>query len=120
MRPSALQVGVDVPWVTSWTGEQINGVGPCASVGGRLALGQVEHAGYSKPLYSKNHLLRQRLTVARMLCPMCGAPTGPEDRVTQVARRIPAGLLRKGGRAPGLTPTIDDDRLLIDAGSIAP
>ncbi len=120
MKPSALQVGVDVPWVTSWTAEAITGVGPCASVGGRLALGQVEHAGYGRPQYSKNHLLRQRLTVARMLCPMCGEPTAPDDRVTQVARRIPAGLLRKGGRAPGLSSSIEDDRILVDAGSIAP
>jgi hypothetical protein len=33
---SRLKVGVDVPWVTSWTDEPILGVAPCATVGGQL------------------------------------------------------------------------------------
>lgn len=120
MKKSALKVGVDVPWVTSWTAEQIIGPRPCPSVDGRLAICQDEAAGYGKPEYSKNHVYRQRLTVLKMLCPMCGEPTSAEDRVTQVARRVPAGLLRQGGRAPGLSLQIPDDLILIDAGSIAP
>lgn len=120
MKPSALKVGIDVPWVTSWTDEPIIGVRPCPCVGGRPALVQTEAAGFGKPEYSKNHLLRQRLSVVRMLCPMCGEPTMPDDRWTQVARRIPAGLLRKQGRGGGLSPDIDDRDILIDAGAIAP
>ncbi|ADL01565.1 hypothetical protein [Brevundimonas subvibrioides] len=120
MKKSSLTVGVDVPWVTSWTGEILQGVRPCASVGGRLALTQAEHAGYGRPEYSKNHLLRQRLTVTKMLCPMCGEATAPDDRVTQVARRIPAGRLRASGRGAGLSPHIGDEQVLIDAGAIAP
>ena len=73
VKPSASRNGDDVPWVTSWTEEPITGVRPCAGVGGGPALGQAEHAGFGKPQYSKNHLLRQHLTVARMLCPLCGA-----------------------------------------------
>ncbi|AQR63432.1 hypothetical protein BZG35_08150 [Brevundimonas sp. LM2] len=120
MKKSSLIVGVDVPWVTSWTAEAILGVRRCPSVGGRLALSQGEQAGYGRPEYSKNHLLRQRLSVARMLCPMCGEATAEDDRVTQVARRVPAGRLRASGRGLDLSPGIDDAQVLIDAGAIAP
>ena len=41
---SRLKVGVDVPWVTSWTDEPILGVAPCPTVGGRLAIGQTQRA----------------------------------------------------------------------------
>ncbi len=119
MRQSSLVVGVDVPWVTSWTAETIDGVRPCPSVGGQLALVQTEQPGFGKPEYSKNHLLRQRLSMTRMLCPMCGQPTAPGDRVTQVARRVAAGRLRASGRAD-LPPTITDEQVIVDAGAIAP
>lgn len=116
---SALKVGVDVPWVTSWTAEVITGVGGCPSVGGRPALCQTEQAGFGKPQYSKNHMVRQRLTVARMLCPMCGDPTAPDDRWTATGRPRAAGWLRtqKGFVLP---PEVGDDQVVIDAGAIAP
>lgn len=120
MRQSSLTVGVDVPWVTSWTAEPIEGVRPCPSVGGQLALVQAEQAGFGKPEYSKNHLLRQRLSMTRMLCPMCGQPTAQDDRVTQVARRLAAGKLRASGRASGIPPAIADEQVIVDAGAIAP
>lgn len=120
MRQSSLVVGVDVPWVTSWTAEPIEGVRPCPSVGGQLALVQAEQAGFGKPEYSKNHLLRQRLSMTRMLCPMCGQPTAQVDRVTQVARRLAAGKLRASGRASGIPPAIADEQVIVDAGAIAP
>ena len=115
---SKLVVGVDVPWVTSWTGEEITSAAPCRTVGGRLALMQASAPGAGKPQYSKNHLVRQRLTVARMLCPMCGEPTQEGDRWTQIAARRCAGQLRaRGGQ---VRADIADDRVMIDAGSIAP
>lgn len=117
---SALKVGVDVPWVTSWTGEPVLGVRPCPSVNGALAIVQADNAGYGKPLYSQNHAVRQRLTVRDMLCPMCGKPTTPEDRYTQVAHPFAAGSLRASGRGGALPADIEDDRILIDAGAIAP
>lgn len=117
---SSLRVGIDVPWVTSWTAEPVLGVRPCASVGGRPALVQGERAGFGKPEYSKNHLRRQRLSVQKMLCPMCGEPTVREDRVTQLARRTTAGRLRQGGRGAGIAVDIGDETILIDAGAIAP
>lgn len=64
--------------------------------------------------------MRQRLTVRDMLCPMCGKPTPPEDRSTQVAHPFTAGALRATGRGGALPADIGDDRVLIDAGAIAP
>lgn len=120
MEKSRLEVGVDVPWVTSWTGEPVIGVRPCPTVGGRPALVQKDAAGFGRPRYSQNHLVRQRQTVRGMLCPMCGRPTEAGDRWTQVAKRTPAGLLRRAGKAAGLAREIEDRRVLVDAGSIAP
>lgn len=120
MLKSRLAVGVDVPWVTSWTDEPIIGVRPCATVGGRPALVQHDAAGYGRPQYSQNHLVRQRLSVLRMQCPMCGRPTEPGDRWTQVATRTAAGRLRRSGKADALPAAIRDRQVLVDAGSIAP
>ncbi len=118
LKLSTLEVGVDVPWVTSWTGEAIDGAAPCATVGGRLALFQHHSPGVGKPQYSKNHLVRQRLSVVEMRCPMCGERTRELDRWTQIAKRRTAGELR--ARGGNIRSDIDDDQVLIDAGSIAP
>lgn len=120
MKLSALKVGVDVPWVTSWTGEPALGVGPCPSVAGALAILQAENPGHGKPLYSQNHAVRQRLSVRDMLCPMCGKPTTAGDRWTQVAHPVTAGRLRVAGRGDRLPADLADDRVLVDAGAIAP
>lgn len=117
---SALKVGIDVPWVTSWTGEPVVGPRSCGSVNGALAISQADNAGHGKPLYSQNHAVRQRLTIRDMLCPMCGEPTTSEDRYTQVAHPFAAGTLRATGRGAALPGDIADDRVLIDAGAIAP
>ena len=116
---SQLAPGVDVPWVTSWTSETVRGIGPCETVGGRLALRQDEQPGFGKPQYSMNHLRRQRLTVGGMLCPMCGRPTQEGDRWTQTAKRTTAGALREKGMT-SLPPALPDRQTLVDAGSIAP
>jgi hypothetical protein len=120
VQKSSLKVGIDVPWVTSWTGEPILGVRPCPSVGGALAIVQQDSPGVGKPLYSQNHAVRQRLTINRMLCPMCGQPTAAEDRWTQVAHPVSAGTLRNGRHVESLPASVTDDQMLIDAGAIAP
>jgi len=120
MQQSALKVGIDVPWVTSWTGEPALGIGPCASVGGAPAILQADNPAVGKPLYSQNHAVRQRLSVRDMRCPMCGKPTVAEDRWTQVAHPVTAGRLRAEGCGDGLSVGIPDDSVLIDAGAIAP
>lgn len=120
MKPSSLKVGVDVPWVTSWTDEPPLGIGPCPSVSGALAILQIDNPGQGKPLYSQNHAVRQRLSVREMLCPMCGRPTGVTDRWTQVAHPVAAGRLRADGRGDRLPTDLTDDSILVDAGAIAP
>jgi hypothetical protein len=120
MLDSKLKVGVDVPWVTSWSAEELLGVRPCPSIGGRLAICQAERPGQGKPQYSMNHFRRQRETVRRMLCPMCGQPTPEGDRWTQIARRTSAGVLRSRGLGGALPVGLPDARQVIDAGSIAP
>jgi hypothetical protein len=117
---SRLKVGVDVPWVTSWSGEDLLGVGPCPEVGGRLGIRQVECAGYGRPQYSRNHLRRQRESTVRMLCPMCGEPTEAGDRWTQTGRLIAAGALRRSGLAAVTPPGAEDERVLLDCGAIPP
>jgi len=117
---SRLQVGVDVPWVTSWSEETQTGVGPCPSVQGELAIGQRERPGVGKPLYSRNHLFRQRRSVGELLCPMCGEPTPEGDRWSQTGRPTTAGELRSRGFGPALPADMADDQALLNCGAIAP
>ena len=120
IAPSRLQVGVDVPWVTSWSEEGQSGVGPCPTVDGQMAALQKWNPGVGKPLYSRNHLRRQRDSVRAMLCPMCGKVTQAGDRWSQTGRYVAAGTLRTRGFGEALPADLDDARLLLDAGAIAP
>ena len=43
--PSAQKIGVDVPWVSSWSQESQGGVGPCPTVDGAMAALQVWKPG---------------------------------------------------------------------------
>lgn len=117
---SRLKVGVDVPWVTSWSAEAQTGVARCPSIDGQLAVGQQEKPGVGQPLYSRNHLFRQRKSVREMLCPMCGKPTAEGDRWSQTARRTTAGQLRNQGFGPALPADMADTQALLDCGAIAP
>lgn len=120
MIPSRLQVGVDVPWVTSWSGEKQGGVGPCPTVDGQMAALQTWEPGVGKPLYSRNHLRRQRDSVRALLCPMCGEPTAEGDRWSQTGHYLAAGLLRARGFGRALPAELEDERVLLDCGAIAP
>jgi hypothetical protein len=117
---SRLKVGVDVPWVTSWSDEEILGVRPCPSVEGRLAICQAERPGVGKPNYSRNHHRRQRESIRGMLCPMCGEPTQAGDRWTQTATLVAAGALRAKGLGGALPPVVPDHQMVLDAGAISP
>ena len=122
MMASRLRVGRDVPWVTSWSEETFLGVRPCPLAGGRPAVHQAERPGVGRPNYSRNHLNRQRRSVAGMLCPMCGRPTAARDRWTQTGTLAAAGALRaKGlGRLLPAASVVPDTQLVLDAGNIAP
>jgi hypothetical protein len=117
---SRLKVGVDVPWVTSWSLEEVLGVRPCASLDGALALHQAERPEFGRPNYSRNHLNRQRWSVRRMLCPMCGQPTAHGDRWTQTGRLTTAGVLRARGLGPAVPADVADAQVVLNAGAIAP
>lgn len=118
--PTRLKIGLDVPWVTSWTEEIQGGVGPCPTVDGQPAALQAWKPGIGKPLYSRNHLRRQRDSVRAMLCPMCGEATQDGDRWSQTGRFVAAGNLRSRGFGPALPIDLPDDRVVLDAGAIAP
>jgi hypothetical protein len=117
---SKLQVGVDVPWVTSWSEEPMLGVGPCPSVDGEIAVAQAEKPGGGLPRYSRNHLFRQRKSVREMLCPMCGKPTANGDRWCQTGRWTTAKEVRDRNMGVWLPADMKDDHRLYDAGAIAP
>ena len=118
--PPRLKVGVDVPWVTSWSQETLGDVGPCPTVDGQLAALQAWKPGVGEPLYPRNHLRRQRDSVRALLCPMCGKATAEGDRWSLTGRFVAAGHLRARGFGPALPPEIPDERVLLDAGAIAP
>jgi hypothetical protein len=118
--PSRLQIGRDVPWITSWSQEAQLGVRPCPTVDGALAVWQAEQPGVGRPLYSRNHLRRQRVSVRSMLCPMCGEPTQEGDRWSQTGRFSTAGKLRERGFSWALPARMADAAKVLDAGSIAP
>ena len=120
MERSKLQVGVDVPWVTSWTAEPVFGVGPCPTTDGRLSVLQRERPGYGKPQYSMNHHVRQRASVRGLLCPMCGRPTPQGDRWSLTAHETTAGALRRGALAFAVPADIEDARVVLNAGAISP
>lgn len=120
ITPPRLEIGVDVPWVSSWSTETAGGVGPCPTVDGVMAALQVWKPGVGVPLFSRNHLRRQRDSVRALLCPMCGQPTELGDRWTQTGRFHAAGVLRARGFGAALPAEIEDERVLLDAGAIAP
>lgn len=117
---SRLKVGIDVPWATSWSQEVETGVARCPSVDGELAVVQRQKPGVGRPLYSRNHLFRQRRSVREMLCPMCGRPTADDDRWSQTAKPTTAGELRSRGFDWAMPVDMADDQRLLNCGAIAP
>lgn len=120
MTLSKLKVGVDVPWVTSWSSETLAGVGPCPTVDGRFAIRQSENPGHGKPQYSMNHYRRQRATVRGLLCPMCGEPAPDGDRWMLTGKLSTAGATRFVGAGYTVPPDIEDERVVLNAGAVAP
>ena len=112
---------VDVPWVTSWSIETITGPAPCpAASTARVAMQQRDRPGRGRPLYSKNHLFRQRKSVREFLCPMCGEPTHEGDRWTQTGQWTTAGEYRAHGLGGWLPAQMADSQALLGLGAVAP
>jgi len=70
----ALQIGVDAPWVISWSEEESFDIRPCRWVEGRLAVWQPHRSGSGRPLFARPHSVRQRKAIRLGLCSMCGEP----------------------------------------------
>lgn len=71
---------IAVPWNASWSSEARYEVRPCKSVRGALAVWSPHIPGIGRPIFAKPHMVRQRLSVAYMLCTVCGDPTPKNDR----------------------------------------
>lgn len=68
------------PWNASWSSEARYEIRPCRWAGGALAIWSPHSPGIGRPIFAKPHMVRQRQSVARMLCTVCGEPTPPKDR----------------------------------------
>ncbi|MGA1853001.1 hypothetical protein VH570_19390 [Sphingobium sp. HT1-2] len=71
---------IAVPWNAAWSSELAYEVRPCRWVGGKPALWQPHSPGVGKPIFAKPHNVRQRRSIAEMLCTVCGEKTSPGDR----------------------------------------
>lgn len=69
-----------VPWNAAWSGEDRYEIRPCRWAGGRLSMWSPHRPGEGKPLFAKPHMVRQRQSVARFLCTVCGEHTPSDDR----------------------------------------
>jgi hypothetical protein len=76
----AEMTGLLVPWNASWTGEDAYEIRNCRWAGGKPAIWSPHRPGERKPVFAKPHMVRQRQSVARMICTVCGEPTRPSDR----------------------------------------
>jgi hypothetical protein len=82
-----LIIGRDVPWNASWSGESRYKIHLCrwtgrpyTSGGQQPAVCQANRPGDGRPVFAHPHMVRQRKSVAKMLCTVCGEPTPENDR----------------------------------------
>lgn len=75
-----MKIGVDVPWNAGWSGEERYEIRPCRWSEGRRALWQPHAPGTGKPIFAQPHMVRQRMSIVRMLCTVCGIHAPPGDR----------------------------------------
>lgn len=69
-----------VPWNASWTSEARYELRPCRWAGGKLAVWSPHKPGEGKPVFAKPHFVRQRQSIAKYLCTVCGEHTPTSDR----------------------------------------
>ncbi|MFG6514450.1 hypothetical protein ACGYKD_11645 [Sulfitobacter sp. TB366] len=75
-----LEIGKDVPWNASWSGEDHHEIRPCRYAGNSLAVWQPFKPGEGKPIFAAPHMVRQRKSIAEMRCTVCGEKTAENDR----------------------------------------
>lgn len=77
----SLVIGDTVPWNASWSGEDGGyEIRPCRWAEGKRAIWQAHRPGCGRPLFAKPHFVRQRRSIAQMLCTVCGAETVAGNR----------------------------------------
>ena len=76
-----MKIGVDVPWNAAWSGENRFEIRPCRWSEGRRALWQPHAPGSGRPIFAEPHMVRQRMSIARLLCTVCGVHTPAGDRL---------------------------------------
>ena len=70
----------NVPWNAAWSSEEHFEIRNCRWAQGRLAVWQPNTPDMGAPLFAKPHHVRQRRSIAQMLCTVCGNPTKRGDR----------------------------------------
>jgi hypothetical protein len=71
---------ITVPWNASWSSEARYEIRPCRYVGGALAIWSPHTPGVGRPIFAKPHMVRQRMSIAKLLCTVCGERTPSDDR----------------------------------------
>lgn len=71
---------IAVPWNAAWSSEGRHEIRPCKYVGGALAVWSPHSPGIGRPIFAKPHMVRQRMSIAKMLCTVCGNPTPKDGR----------------------------------------
>lgn len=69
-----------VPWNASWTGEHLYEIRPCRYTHGERAVWQNHAPGTGQPIFAKPHMVRQRRSIAEMICTVCGHRMPEGDR----------------------------------------
>lgn len=73
--------GSPVPYTVSWSTEEGFYLDHCPHAG-RLAICQAVSPGEGKPMFGKPHSQRQRETIAKELCDLCGKPLKNRTKVS--------------------------------------
>jgi hypothetical protein len=77
---TAWQIGKDVPWSVSWTGETQFELRDSREFPGWVDLLQLENSGTGEPTFASLHVSRQRKAMLGHLCHVCGRGTVTRDR----------------------------------------
>ena len=72
--------GITAPWNAPWSSEAQYEIRPCKFVGGALAIWCPHSPGVGRPIFAKPHMVRQRQSIAMLICTVCGKPTPKDDR----------------------------------------
>lgn len=71
-----------VPYTVSWSGEQECFIGVCEHAGGLRALCNAVAPGEGTPVFGSPHCQRQRETIAKDWCDLCGKPLRNRTKVS--------------------------------------